>query len=46
MDLDGSALATLAAVALSWAGIWWLRRRHLNFSLVALSAGAVAIETR
>jgi Na+/H+-dicarboxylate symporter len=43
MNLNGSALATLAAVALSWAGIWWLRKRGLNFSLVALIALAVGV---
>ena len=43
MNLNWPALATLAAVALSWAGIWWLRKRRLNFSLVALIALAVGI---
>ncbi len=36
-------LATLGAVALSWVGIWQLRKRHLNFSLIALIALAVGI---
>ena len=27
----------------SWAGIWWLRKRGLNFSLVALFALAVGV---
>jgi uncharacterized protein len=43
MNLNGPGLATLAAVLLSWAGIWWLRRRRLNFSLVAISALLVGI---
>ena len=43
MNLNGPALATLAAVALSWAGIWWLRKRRLNFSLVALIALASGV---
>jgi Na+/H+-dicarboxylate symporter len=38
MNVSGAGLATLAAVALSWVGIWWLRRRGVNFSLVALAA--------
>src|ERR1700749_3963494 len=38
MNFSWSALATLAAVALSWVGIWWLRRRQLNFSLIAIFA--------
>lgn len=38
MNLNWSALATIAAVVLAWAGIWWLRRRETNFSLVALAA--------
>ena len=43
MALIRPALATLAAVAVSWAGIWWLRRRGLNFSLVALFALTVGV---
>jgi Na+/H+-dicarboxylate symporter len=43
MNWDWSALAALAAVALSWAGIWWLRRRRLNFSFIALFALAVGV---
>ena len=43
MNVNGPALATLAAVAISWAGIWWLRKRGLNFSLVALLALAAGI---
>jgi Na+/H+-dicarboxylate symporter len=38
MNLDGSALAGLGAVLLSWAAIWWLRRRQVNFSVIALFA--------
>ncbi|HEX5926481.1 MAG TPA: dicarboxylate/amino acid:cation symporter [Baekduia sp.] len=43
MNLNWSALTPLAAVVLSWAGIWWLRKRRLNFSLVALFALTVGI---
>src|SRR3954454_18895160 len=43
MDLNWSQLMPLAAVIVSWAGIWWLRRRQLNFSLVALFALAVGV---
>ena len=42
MHLNGSAVA-LAAVALSWVGIWWLRKRQLNFSLIAIFALAVGV---
>src|SRR3954453_10465047 len=38
MNVNGPALATLAAVALSWAGIWWLRSHHVHFSFVAITA--------
>ena len=43
MNLNGPALATLAAVALSWVGIWWLRKRHVHFSFVALFALTVGV---
>ncbi|MDW5598133.1 dicarboxylate/amino acid:cation symporter [Conexibacter stalactiti] len=43
MNLDGPGLATLGAVALSWVVIWYLRKRRLNFSLIALLALAVGI---
>jgi uncharacterized protein len=43
MNLDWSALATLAAVALSWAGIWSLRKRRVHFTFVALIALAVGV---
>ncbi|HWK28523.1 MAG TPA: dicarboxylate/amino acid:cation symporter [Solirubrobacter sp.] len=43
MNFTWSGLATLAAVALSWAGIWWLRRRQVHFSFVALSALAIGV---
>src|SRR4051795_3859078 len=43
MDLNWSQLMPLAAVIVSWAGIWWLRRQQLNFSLVALFALAVGV---
>jgi Na+/H+-dicarboxylate symporter len=35
--------ATLAAVAASWAVVWWLRRRRLNFSVLALVALAIGV---
>jgi uncharacterized protein len=38
MNPNWASLATLAAVAVTWVGIWWLRKRHLNFSLLALVA--------
>lgn len=43
MHLDWSGLATLAAVALTWVGIFFMRRHHVNFSVVALTALAVGI---
>jgi Na+/H+-dicarboxylate symporter len=38
-----STLGPLAAVAAAWAAIWWLRRRELNFSLIAILALAVGV---
>jgi len=43
MHFDWAALATLAAVALSWVGIWTLRKRGVNFTFVALAALAVGV---
>ncbi|MDA0169395.1 dicarboxylate/amino acid:cation symporter [Solirubrobacter taibaiensis] len=43
MKFDWPSLATLAAVAATWAGIWWLRKRSLNFSVIALFALAAGI---
>lgn len=43
MEVNGSGLATLAAVAASWVAIWLLRRWRLNFSLVALFALAIGV---
>src|ERR1044071_4594260 len=43
MSINWAELAPLAAVALSWAGIWWLGKRQLNFSLIALFALAVGV---
>jgi Na+/H+-dicarboxylate symporter len=43
MNVNWAALAPLAAVVVSWAGIWWLRKHQLNFSLIALFALAVGI---
>jgi Na+/H+-dicarboxylate symporter len=38
MNVNGSELTPLAAVVVSWVAIWWLRKRQLNFSLIALFA--------
>ena len=43
MNVNWSGLATLAAVGLTWVGIFWLRRRQVNFTLVALAALAAGI---
>lgn len=43
MNFSWSGTATLAAVIVAWAAIWWLRKRELNFSLVALFALLVGI---
>jgi ABC-type proline/glycine betaine transport system permease subunit len=43
MSWNWSSEGTLAAVVLAWAGIWWLRRRGLNFSIATLLALAVGI---
>lgn len=43
MNFSWSGTATLAAVVVAWAAIWWLRKRELNFSLVALFALLVGI---
>ena len=43
MKLNPPALATLGAVALAWAVIWWLRKRQVNFTLVALIALALGV---
>jgi hypothetical protein len=43
MHFNWPALGTLAAVALTWVGIWWLGRRHVNFTLIALAALAAGI---
>ncbi|MDA0158948.1 dicarboxylate/amino acid:cation symporter [Solirubrobacter ginsenosidimutans] len=36
-------MATLAAVAVSWAGIWWMRKRGVHFTFIALSALAAGV---
>src|ERR1700712_374818 len=36
--MNWPALATLTVVALAWVGVWWLRRRHLHFTVLALIA--------
>lgn len=43
MNPNWSTLAPLAAVAVSWAAIWWLRKRQINFSLIAIFALAIGI---
>ena len=43
MEPNWPSLAVLAVVALTWAGIFWLNRRKVNFSLVALLALAVGV---
>ncbi|MDQ8044686.1 MAG: dicarboxylate/amino acid:cation symporter [Patulibacter sp.] len=43
MHFSWSGTATLAAVAVAWIGIWFLRKRELNFSLVALAALVVGV---
>jgi Na+/H+-dicarboxylate symporter len=43
MHLHSSSLATLAAVALSWVGIWWLRKRQVNFSVVGITAVLIGV---
>jgi Na+/H+-dicarboxylate symporter len=43
MHLDWSAVAALAAVAVSWVGIWSMRKRQVHFTFVALSALAVGV---
>src|SRR6478735_904465 len=43
MNLDWSSLATLAATALSWAGIWTLRKRGVHFTFIALFALAIGV---
>lgn len=43
MNPHWSTLAPLAAVAVSWAAIWWLRKRQINFSLIAIFALAIGI---
>src|SRR6478735_3193446 len=43
MHFDWAALATLAAVALSWVGIWTMRKRGVHFTFVALTALAVGV---
>jgi len=41
--MNWPATATLAAVALTWVGVWALRKRRVNFSLISLIALAVGI---
>lgn len=43
MNSNGSGWVTLGAVALSWVAIWYLRKRRLDFSIVALLALAIGI---
>ncbi|WP_445148673.1 dicarboxylate/amino acid:cation symporter [Baekduia sp. Peel2402] len=43
MHVNWSELAPLGAVLVSWAAIWWLRKRELNFSLIALFALGIGV---
>jgi uncharacterized protein len=43
MHPDWPGLATLAAVAVAWVGIWWLRRHRVNFSVIAIGALAAGV---
>src|SRR5215218_3481579 len=43
MHWNWPSVATLAAVAVSWAAIWWLRRRQVNFTFIALFALAAGV---
>lgn len=43
MNWDWPSVATLAAVGLSWVAIWQMRKRALNFSVIALFALAIGI---
>src|SRR4051812_45973725 len=43
MNVNWSTLGPLSAVAVSWAAIWWLRKREINFSLIALFALGIGV---
>src|SRR5689334_18037299 len=43
MNWDWPSVATLAAVGVSWGVIFWMRKRALNFSVIALFALAIGI---
>lgn len=43
MNFNWPTIATLAAVALTWVGIYTLNKRRVNFSIVALLALAVGV---
>src|SRR4051812_30248791 len=43
MHINWSELVPLLAVVAAWAGIWWLRRKQLNFSLIALFALGIGV---
>src|SRR6195952_1574561 len=43
MNLNWPAIATLASVLVAWVGIWFLRKRQVNFTLVALIALVVGV---
>jgi Na+/H+-dicarboxylate symporter len=43
MNVNWSDLLPLAAVAVSWVAIWYLRRRNLNFSVLAVFALAIGV---
>ena len=43
MSWNWASEATIGAVVLAWAGLWWLRKRGLNFSISTLLALVVGI---
>jgi uncharacterized protein len=43
MHINWSELVPLLAVAVAWIGVWYLRRKQLNFSLIAIYALAVGV---
>ncbi|MEH3055034.1 MAG: dicarboxylate/amino acid:cation symporter [Patulibacter minatonensis] len=43
MNFTWPGAATFAVVVVAWAGIWFLRKREVNFSLIALAALAIGI---
>jgi uncharacterized protein len=43
MHINWSELVPLLAVVVAWSGVWYLRRKQLNFSLIAIYALAVGV---